>query len=94
MREPDRGFFICDVHCLQMLAQSCNDFIRRSPAQPFLLGAAPLVWLRRSAFLRRRSQIFADVIEIAQKVSLLSKDLLALPPNPFSPISHGVHPAV
>src|SRR5207244_8141136 len=56
--------------------------------------AAPWVGLMDSAGEGRRRKIFADVIKIAQKVSLLAEDFLALQTNPGSPIGQGVDPAV
>jgi len=76
-----------------MYGQCCNDLWRIAAAQPFLLSAAPLAGLIGSAGGSGRGEVFADVIKIAQKVSLGSEDFLALQTNPGSPIGQGVDPA-
>lgn len=77
-----------------MFSQGGHDQSSGPPAQPFLLGATPPFGPGSPADGRSRGQIFADVVEVAQEVSLGSKNFPALQANPGGPVGHGVNPAV
>ena len=59
------SFFLDEGIRFHVGLQCFQDFFHGTPAQSFLLDMAPTVWLLRSAGLSRRTQIFADVIEVA-----------------------------
>ena len=77
-----------------MFGQTFDDLARIAPAEPLLLRATPLIGPLGSAGRSGRPEVFADVIKIAQKVSLFPEDLVALQTNPGSAISHGVDAGV
>src|SRR5438270_1477189 len=79
---------------LQVICQCLNDLLCRTSLEPLLLHPAPLMgFLALRAFSRRR-QILADMIEVAQKGSLLPKHLTTLQPNPLRPVCNGVNAAI
>src|ERR1044071_447547 len=94
MRVADRGFLLgCSLR-LQIRLQCFNHLFWRTALESLLLRPPP-----RSGFLTlrtfsRRRQILTDVIEVAQKASLLPEDLTALQPNPLRPVPNGVNVAI
>ena len=86
--------FIGHIHWFQTLSQGFDDLMRSPSAQSLLLSAAPPVRVAGPADGRGGSEIFAHVKEIAQKVSLLSKDFLGLESNPFGSIGDHVNAAI
>src|SRR3954447_24757743 len=71
-----------------------NHFLKSSSLEPLLLGATPLIGFVATADRCRRPQILADMIKIAEKLSLLSEDLSAPQSDPIGPISDRMDPAV
>src|SRR5207249_5540890 len=62
----------------QMLSQCLDDFLHRSSLEPILLGSAPPLRSLGLTSGRSRSQILADMKEIAQEASLPPKDFPGL----------------
>ncbi len=85
-----RGFLIdCPVG-FQVGFQRLEHLLHCAPPQSLLLCPAPGAGLVTPARCRRRAQILADMIKVAQKVSLFPKHFPALAPDPIGAVPHGV----
>ena len=78
----------------QMFSQGGYDLGHRPTLESLLLGPSPLIWLSGSAYRCRRTQVFADVIEVAQEVALIPKDFLGPQRDPLSTVAHCMDSAV
>src|ERR1035437_7533253 len=72
------GLFLRRCGWLQMFSQGVNDLFQCATLEPSLLGSAPLIWSAGSATLSSRSQVFADMKEIAQEASLQPEHFVGL----------------
>ena len=77
-----------------MILQAFNHLFKGSTAQSFLLNVAPLIGFGWTARLCRRSQVFADMEEVAQKGALVAENLPCLTTYPIGAIAHNVNAAV
>src|SRR6476646_7120204 len=78
----------------QMLGQCVDDLLECSSLKPFLLRSTPLLRGLCSATRSCGCQILTDMIVIAQKSALSSKDFFGLQPDPFGSISQCVDLAI
>src|SRR5258707_6151617 len=77
-----------------MQLQRFNHLLHRTPPESLLLRPAPGIGLAAPTAERSGTQIFADVVKVAEKDPLLSEHLPALKLDPLGPISPGVDDAV
>jgi hypothetical protein len=89
-----RRFLLIRAFGFQMGLQRGDDFLHRSPPPPLLLRPPPAISPAGLTTGRRRSQVFADMKEVAAKDALLPEDLLALRADPPGTISHRMNLAV
>ena len=93
LRGPHRGVGIGDRLWLQMVRQLRQDRVESIRLEPLLLAVQPGHWVG-GAGLGGRAQILAGMIEIDQKLALLTELLVDLIGDPRRAVADGMHARV
>lgn len=90
----DRRQFLRRVRGFQVRLQFADNQLGSSAPKPSVLGAPPAIGIVRTATDRCGRKVFADMEEVAEETTFVSKDLIALQGDPTGPVGHAVNVAL